>query len=126
MTTNTVEIKHDFLRAIVSRLHPNAIEATKRDGTIIFIPRITLIPSDATNNIVFRRKQFPIRRCYSMTINRSQGQDFTRVGVDLTSECFTHGQLCVSLSRARDPENIVVLSQRGNTTRNPVYLDCVT
>ena len=61
-------------RAVVSSLHHNVIEARKLDGTTILIPRITIIPSDSSNTISFRRKQFPVKPCYSMTINRSQGQ----------------------------------------------------
>ena len=61
-------------RATVSGLLPNVIEARKHDGTIILIPRITIIPSDSNNTISFKRKQFPVKPCYAMTINRSQGQ----------------------------------------------------
>jgi len=34
-----------------------------------------------------------------MTVKKSQGQSFQRVGVDLRTEAFTHGQLYVALSR---------------------------
>ena len=61
-------------RAVVTSLRRNIIEATKLDGTVILIPRITIIPSDSSNTISFRRKQFPVKPCYAMTINRSQGQ----------------------------------------------------
>ena len=61
-------------RAVVTSLKRNIIEATKLDGTAILIPRITIIPSDNSNTISFRRKQFPVKPCYAMTINRSQGQ----------------------------------------------------
>ena len=61
-------------RATVSALLPNVIEARKHDGTTILIPRITIIPSDSNNTISFKRKQFPVKPCYAMTINRSQGQ----------------------------------------------------
>lgn len=113
-------------RAIVSRLHRNTIEAFNKNGTMILIPRITLVPTDASNGIIFRRKQFLVRPCYSMTINRAQGQDMiTIVGLDLRSECFNHGQLCVALSRTHDPKDILVLSSRGNIAKNPVFKDCL-
>jgi hypothetical protein len=63
-------------RAEVSALHRNVIEATKLDGSTILIPRITIIPSDSNNSISFKRKQFPVKPCYAMTINRSQKQVF--------------------------------------------------
>ena len=50
------------------------------------IPKIPLIPSDYPFN--FRRLQFPIKLCFSMTINKSQGQSFKVVGLDLETECF--------------------------------------
>jgi ATP-dependent exoDNAse (exonuclease V) alpha subunit len=43
-----------------------------------------------------------------MTINRSQGQEFEKLLLDLTSPSFTHGQLYVALSRIRKSENIKI------------------
>src|SRR5438045_671850 len=48
------------------------------------------------------RKQFPIRVCFAMTINKSQGQSLGRVGIYLNLEVFSHGQLYVSFSRTTD------------------------
>ena len=112
-------------RAIVTILHNNVIEATKTDGTTILIPRISLTPSDTSTPIKFRRKQFPIKPCYAMTIDRSQGQTLDVVGVDLRNPCFNSGQLCVALSRTRSPSNIAVLLPEGTKTRNPVYTECL-
>jgi hypothetical protein len=36
-------------------------------------------------------KQFLIRVCFAMTINKLQGQSFKQVGVDLRTPAFTHG-----------------------------------
>ena len=44
-----------------------------------------------------------------MTINKSQGQTFKAVGVDLTNECFTHGMLYVALSRVGFPDSLTLL-----------------
>ena len=49
----------------------------------------------------FRQLQFPVALCFAMTINKSQGQTFKAVGIDLTNESFTHGMLYVTLSRPR-------------------------
>jgi ATP-dependent DNA helicase PIF1 len=114
-------------RATVTALLPNVIEARKHDGTVILIPRITIIPSDSNNTISFKRKQFPVKPCYAMTINRSQGQDFSKVGLHLIQPCFTHGQLCVALSRTPRPNDITVLLDGDtNYTSNPVYKECFT
>ena len=87
--------------------------------------RTLCLPSDTSNPIMFRRKQFPIKPCYAMTIDRSQGQTLDIVGVDLRNSCFNSGQLCVALSRTRSPSNIAVLLPEGTKTPNPVYTECI-
>ena len=72
-------------------------------------PKIPLIPSDYPFN--FRRHQFPIKLCFSMTIKKSQGQSFKVMGLDLTNECFAYGQLYVGCSRARKEKNVYILAK---------------
>jgi ATP-dependent DNA helicase PIF1 len=61
----------------------------------VFIPtRITMIPSDSGLPFDFKRRQFPVKPAYAMTINKSQGQTLTFVGINLTRPVFSHGQLC--------------------------------
>ena len=52
------------------------------------------------------RKQFPLRLAYSITYNKSQGQEFQKVLVDIRNNPFTHGHLYVALSRIRIAGNI--------------------
>ena len=47
----------------------------------------------------FIRKQFPIRLCFAMTINKAQGQTIHNVGLYLPQHVFSNGQLYVALSR---------------------------
>ncbi|XP_054272896.1 uncharacterized protein LOC128993160 [Macrosteles quadrilineatus] len=76
----------------------------------ICIPRIQFVfPFVEGSLLRVRRLQFPLMLAYSMTGHKSQGQTIDRVGVDLRSDCFTHGQLYVLLSRVRHPDHIVVL-----------------
>lgn len=100
-------------RAIIKSLHRNLIEATlltgPGTGEDVLIPRIKTIPNDS---LKFMRTQFPIQLCFAMTINKAQGQTFTRVGVDLSSSCFSHGQLYVALSRVGNAENIYVCNKQ--------------
>jgi hypothetical protein len=40
-------------------------------GSHVFIPRMTLSPSDSDLPFVLKRRQFPIRVAFSMTINKA-------------------------------------------------------
>jgi hypothetical protein len=58
-------------------------------------------------SIYFVRRQFPLRLCFAVTINKSQGQMFSgRVGVYLNKDAFALGHIYVALSRATSPRNI--------------------
>jgi len=45
-----------------------------------------------------------------MTINKSQGQSLKVTGIDLTKECFSHGQLYVAMSRTQDSNQLYILT----------------
>ena len=78
-------------------------------GKFVLIPRIILQTQKKKLGFVLKRKQFPIRLAYCMTINKSQGQSLRNVGLHLPRPCFGHGQLYVALSRVGDPNWIKVL-----------------
>ncbi|ONL99141.1 Helicase [Zea mays] len=58
----------------------------------------------------FKRKQFPIRLSFAMTVNKSQGQTIPNVGVYLPEPVFSHGQLYVALSRATARSKVKILA----------------
>ena len=58
----------------------------------------------------FKRKQFPIRLSFAMTVNKAQGQTISNAGVYLPEPMFSHGQLYVALSRATARSNIRILT----------------
>jgi ATP-dependent DNA helicase PIF1 len=62
----------------------------------------------------FKRKQFPIRLSFAMTVNKSQGQTIPNVGVYLSAPVFSHGQLYVAISRATARMNIKILALPPN------------
>ncbi|CAF1156240.1 unnamed protein product, partial [Brachionus calyciflorus] len=51
-------------------------------------------------------------------INKSQGQTFNRVGLLLRKPVFSHGQLCVALSRVRNFDSIRILVATHERGRN--------
>jgi hypothetical protein len=101
--------------------------------TQAFIPRIELSPSENSLPFKLKRRQFPVRLCFAMTINKAQGQTIKNLGVYLPNPVFGHGQLYVGLSRAGIPQNTKVLVQQidkvqgtfdnheGTYTENIVY-----
>ena len=79
------------------------------EGKTVLISRIDIDPSDSSGMpFKLRRRQFPLRLSYAMTINKAQGQTFNKVGILLNKPCFSHGQLYVALSRARAFGDIIV------------------
>ena len=70
--------------------------------------RMPLRPSDTDLPFTFCRQQLPLRLAYAMTINKSQGQTFDRVGILLDRPCFAHGQLYVAMSRVRSKEGLKI------------------
>ncbi|GFS92702.1 ATP-dependent DNA helicase [Trichonephila clavipes] len=109
-------------RLIVKKLMQHVIQATVLTGCAkgedVFIPRIPIIPSDIT--IQFKRIQFPLKLCFTMTINKSQGQYLGIAGIDLQTPCFSHGQMYVACSRVGKEENLFVQTPNG-TAKNVVY-----
>jgi hypothetical protein len=105
-------------RLVVRGFQKNAIDAEivlgQHSGTRVFLPRIPLCPSDEEMfPFKFKRKQFPIRLSFAMTINKAQGQKIPHVGVYLPEPVFSHGQLYVALSRATAAKNIKILTTRN-------------
>src|ERR1700677_2529075 len=113
-----------ILLAIKPRVVQCRILGGKHAGHTVFIPRITIEPSAEDMPIPLSRRQFPVRLAFSMTINKSQGQSVTHVGLDLRVPVFSHGQLYVALSRCTSGNRIKVIFPQGSnstSTTNIVY-----
>jgi ATP-dependent DNA helicase PIF1 len=92
-------------------------------GKRVFIPRITLTPSETKLPFTLNQRQFPIRVAFSISINKSQGQTLSRVGIYLPEPVFVHGQLYVAFSRVTTYQHIKVLMDDSENckTKNIVY-----
>ncbi|XP_071739185.1 uncharacterized protein [Rutidosis leptorrhynchoides] len=100
-------------RLRVIKLVKSVITAKVITGTNIgfetLIPRMKMSPSDNTLPFKITRKQFPVSMCFAMTINKSQGQSFSQVGLYLPRPVFTHGQLYVAISRVKNKNGLKIL-----------------
>ena len=54
-------------------------------GNQLMIPRIPFKPEDKTLPFEFTRKQFPVKVCFAITSNKSQGQTLDKVLIFLTT-----------------------------------------
>ncbi|CAG8505261.1 22279_t:CDS:2 [Cetraspora pellucida] len=94
-------------------------------GACIFLPYITLTPSNSDLPFMLMCWQFPIQPAFAMIINKAQGQTLNRVGIYLQTLVFSHGQLYVAYSRITFKQNLKILTldrhEGAGCTKNIVY-----
>ncbi|ODM87033.1 ATP-dependent DNA helicase PIF1 [Orchesella cincta] len=123
-------------RLTVQRLGENIIDCTvfsgENKGDRVFIPRICMDTNDSDMPFELRRKQFPLRLAYSMTITKSQGQTFERIGLFLPQPVFTHGQLYTAVSRVKSKNGLAIQFTPGvrqgkiyENSQNEFTVNCV-
>jgi hypothetical protein len=70
-------------RGIVTRISTRVVEVLLHGGEMCLVPRIKLISRDSQLPFHLHHRQFPLALSFAITINKSQGQSFTTVGIDL-------------------------------------------
>ncbi|XP_019177371.1 PREDICTED: ATP-dependent DNA helicase PIF1-like [Ipomoea nil] len=117
-------------RLVITKLADHVIEVEimtgSNKGTKVLIPRMSMSPSDPKLAFKFQRMQFPLMLSYAMTINKSQGQTLSHVGLILKKSVFVHGQLYVAASRVNNLDGLKILivkdsSSTTTSTTNVVY-----
>ncbi|XP_014673789.1 PREDICTED: uncharacterized protein LOC106814041 [Priapulus caudatus] len=115
---------------VVTYLNDHVIDATIASGVHVgkklFIPRVSLSPSENLYPFKLQRRQFPVRTAFAMTSNKAQGQTLARVGIYLEKDFFSHGQLYVAMSRVGNPNNLKILTKNGKfLNKEGTYTDNV-
>ena len=101
-----------FIRTINNRILVCKLAGTNEQ---VLIPRIKFLPDTGKYTFDWARLQFPVRVAFATTINKSQGQTLSQVGVWIPSPVFNHGQLYVACSRVGKPTalNIAIKPEPG-------------
>ncbi|XP_031108707.1 uncharacterized protein LOC116013198 [Ipomoea triloba] len=116
-------------RLIITKLADRIIEAEimtgANKGTKVLILRMSMSPSDPRLPFKFQRKQFPLMLSYAMTINKSQGQTLSHVGLLLKKSVFVHGQFYVAASRINNPDGLKILIVNDSRTSSTTTINVV-
>ncbi|XP_028096566.1 ATP-dependent DNA helicase PIF1-like [Camellia sinensis] len=119
-------------RLIVDKMGNRVIEARviteSRVGEKVLLSRIVLTPFKSHAPFTMKRRQFPIKLAFAMTISKSQGQTLKNVGLYLPNLVFSHGQLYVTLSCVTSPLGlkVLIINKQGipdDVTKNVVYIE---
>ena len=98
-------------RMVITQLGRRCIEARILGGDfncqLCLIPRIKLTITESDLPDILSRRQYPIRLCFAMTVNKSQGQSLKPVGVDLQTSAFTHKHY-IALSRVTSAQGVTI------------------
>ena len=85
-------------RMLIRKIHSRVIKAEIVTGCsiekIVFLPCINSSPTDSAFPFKFKRRQFPLRPAFAMTINKAQGQTLRMAGMYLPTQPFPWTIVC--------------------------------
>lgn len=100
-------------RLTVTKIANHVIQANIISGTHIgnkiYIPKMSLSPSQSPWPFKLIRRKFPIIVSFATTIYKSQGQSLDYVSLYFPKEVFIHGQLYVAMSRVKSKSRLKIL-----------------
>lgn len=85
-------------------------------GKRLVVPAEWEILDTGSRDVLARRKQFPLRLAWAITIHKSQGMTLQSAQAYL-KDCFTPGQVYVALSRLVSSENLTIASLSASGIR---------
>ena len=91
---------------VSSRMLDVRVLTGRAAGQRVLLPRIPFRSGGSEFPFILRRRQFPVRLAWAMSIHKAQGQTLKRCGVYLPEPVFTHGQLYVCASRASSAQGL--------------------
>lgn len=106
-----------IVRSFISRVMH--VETLDEQNSLVLIPRIRFKAKAGRNGTTFSKLQLPSSsRMLCCHHQNNQSQTLSKIGLDWRDDVFTHGQLCVALSRAQKRSSIMCLKPplrlRGN------------
>ena len=69
-----------------------------------------------------QRTQFPLILAYCVTYNKSQGQEYDTVLIDVRNQPFAHGHLYVALSRVKNADKVLLFCNNEQIIDNIPHL----